>query len=295
MKPPAAEISPPCDESRTPAQNPSAARLRRALRWGYDLAVTLALWGYFTLGFVVLFSPLYLGATVFSRDREIAFQRLNHYFYRGFFRLLKVLVPGIAWSVDRRIADIAGAVVVCNHRSYLDPLLLISLFPRHKTIVKHRLFGIPLFGRMLKSAGYIPSNARGALAESMLGQIQALPGYLQKGGVLFVFPEGTRSRDGNLGQFNPGAFKLARRCGVPLAVLAARRTEKLFRPGKFLFNTALRQGPQVRHLATLAPEPYADRPLSEQMDRVRRILLADEARSGPEREPDPVDPNQEMS
>ncbi len=295
MKSPGVEISPPCDGPRTPARNPAAGRLGRALRRGYDLAVTLAMWGYFTVGFVALFSPLYLAAAVFSRDREIAFQRLNHYFYRGFFRLLRVLAPGIAWSVDERIADIAGAVVVCNHRSYLDPLLLISLFPRHKTIVKHRLFGIPIFGRMLRSAGYIPSNARGALAESMLGQIQSLPEYLRGGGVLFVFPEGTRSRDGRLGAFNPGAFKLARRCGAPLAVLSVRRTDKLFRPGKFRFNTALRRGPEVRLLATIAANRYAGRPLSELTDRVRRILLADQQRPGPERESDPVDPKQEMS
>jgi 1-acyl-sn-glycerol-3-phosphate acyltransferase len=293
MKPPTAEISPPRGGSPAADRRLPSSPLSRILRWAYDLVVTLALWGYFTIGFAVLFSPFYLAAAVFARNRQIAFQRLNHYFYRGFFLVLKALVPGITWSVDDRIAGLAGAVVVCNHRSYLDPLLLISLFRRHKTIVKHRLFGIPLFGWMLKSAGYIPSNARGALAEPMLGQIQALPAYLKHGGVLFVFPEGTRSRDGKLGAFTSGAFKLARRCGVPIAVLVVHHTEKLFRPGKFLFNTALRQGPRVRHLTTIAPDQYADWPLPELMDRVRQIMRSDEDHHGPVREPDPVDPNQE--
>ena len=57
-------------------------KLRRFLR---DLTVTLLLWLYFTLGFVVFFLPFYLGAFFLKSSPEGAFQRLNHYFYRGFF------------------------------------------------------------------------------------------------------------------------------------------------------------------------------------------------------------------
>jgi len=247
----------------------------RILRWGYDFLATLTLWTYFTVGFVGLFSPFYLAATVLAKDREIAFQHLNHYFYKGFFVLLKVLVPNGRWSVDEGIGAMHGSVVVCNHRSYLDPLLLISIFKQHKTIVKHQLFRLPLFGWMLKAAGYMPSSARGRLSALMLRQTEALPGYLASGGILFVFPEGTRSRDGALAAFNQGAFKLARRCRVPIQVLYIHNTEKLFRPGRFLFNTAIRQTMRVKLLTEIRPDHYAGWSLSELLEKVHESMSSE--------------------
>lgn len=267
--------SQPCRGSRQAGQTVPPPYGRRILRWGYDFLVSLALWTYFTAGFVGLFAPFYFIAAVFARDREITFQLLNHYFYKGFFILLKMLVPGVRWSLDDRLRALGGSVVVCNHRSYLDPLLLISIFRRHKTIVKYQLFRVPLFCWMLKAAGYMPSSARGTLSELMLKQTETLPGYLAAGGVLFVFPEGTRSRDGSLGTFNPGAFKLARRCRVPIQVLYIHHTEKLFRPGRFLFNTAMGQCPQVKLLAEIRPDRYVNSPLSDLVGKVRELMLSE--------------------
>ena len=134
--------------------------LHKYLKPVSDLMVTLLLWAYFTLGFIVLFSPVYLAAYLFSENREYAFQRLNHNFCRGFFFLIRILIPGQKWHIADKIKSIRSSVIVCNHLSYLDPLLLISLFPRHKTIVKSTFFRVPVFGWMLKQAGYVPSLLR---------------------------------------------------------------------------------------------------------------------------------------
>ena len=149
------------------------------IRKAWDRCVTVLLWTYFTLGFVVFFSPWYLAAGILSRDREAAFQRLNRRFYQGFFILVRVFMPAHRWSVSPAVAAIRGAVIVSNHVSYLDPLLVISLFAQHKTIVKGRLFRIPVFGWMLAQAGYIPSEAEGRRAEVMIRQVQALPAFLK--------------------------------------------------------------------------------------------------------------------
>jgi 1-acyl-sn-glycerol-3-phosphate acyltransferase len=219
-----------------------------------DLTVTLILWGYYTLGFVVLFAPFYASARLFSRDVALAFQRLNSRFYRWFFVLLRLLVTVCQWRVDPAVKTIRGAVIVANHVSYLDPILLISLFPRHTTIAKQRLFHIPLYGRMLRLSGYIPSSAEGPLADLILASMEEMPAFLSSGGNLIIFPEGTRSRDGQISALNTGAFKIARLCKAPIHVLYIQNTARLFRPGRFLFDTRLANTVRVEQLACIEPE-----------------------------------------
>ena len=202
-----------------------------------NLLLTLTLWLYFTLGFLCFFAPFYLTVALFSPNREIAFQKLNCRFYRVFIRIIRLFIPEMNLHIDKSALAIRSSVIICNHLSFLDPLLLISMFAKHKTIVKSIFFKIPIFGQMLKAAGYIPSATLGKSNVLMIQQIENLPAYLQTGGNLFVFPEGTRSRNGELGDFNPGAFKIARRCRAPVKVLFIRHTDTLFKPGKFLFNS----------------------------------------------------------
>ncbi len=240
-----------------------------------DLIITLILWGYYTIGFVVLFAPFYACARLFSTDVTLAFQRLNASFYRWFFVLLRFLVPACRWQVDPTVKTIRGAVIVANHVSYLDPILLISFFPRHTTIVKRRLFRIPLYDRVLRLSGYIPSSADGSLAELMLASMEKMPAFLSGGGNLIIFPEGTRSRDGQIGPLNKGAFKVARMCKAPIHVLYVKNTERLLRPGQFLFDTRSANTVCVEHLACIAPR-YDDPgfSLSALIGQVRGMLAA---------------------
>lgn len=209
-----------------------------------DLLVTLILWAYFTLGFVSGFLPFYLLALCLPGHREAGFQYLNHWFYRGFFGLAGLLMPALKIEVDPAVKRIRGAVVVSNHLSYLDPILFIALFPRQKTIVKNTFMRLPLFGWFLKTTGYLPASAEGAGGEHLLRHLERLGAYFAAGGVLFVFPEGTRSRDGALNAFHPSAFKIARRWRTPVHVLRIRGTDGLFRPGRFLFQAT--HPPRIR-------------------------------------------------
>jgi 1-acyl-sn-glycerol-3-phosphate acyltransferase len=252
---------------------------RRPLQAVLDMLITLAIWTYFTAGFVLLFAPFYLWAGLFSGDREQAFQRLNSRFYRGFFALVRWLMPGHRWQVQPEVAGIRSAVVVCNHRSYLDSIFLISLYERHNTIVKSRLFDIPVFGRMLGWSGYIPSSAEGRFGEMMIRRLEGMDAFLAAGGNLIVFPEGTRSKDGRIGPLNKGAFKIARRCRAPIKVLFVRGTERMFRPGTFAFDT---RGPNTISLELIGSVGVAagrePGTLSQAMDRVRAMLEGQENR-----------------
>jgi 1-acyl-sn-glycerol-3-phosphate acyltransferase len=235
--------------------------------------VTLLLWGYFTLGFLIIFFPFYLAAYLFSENCENSFQRLNHHFYKGFFFLIRVFIPGQKWRISGEIESIRSSVIVCNHLSYLDPLLLISLLKQHKTIVKSTFFSVPIFGWFMKQSGYIPSTSEGRLSELMIERIDAMDGYLSSGGNLFIFPEGTRSRNGTIGRLNKGAFKIARLCQTPIKVLYIRNTNKLFTPGKFLFNTLVSNTITVEPITGIEPDYQSDKfSISELMSQVRSLL-----------------------
>jgi 1-acyl-sn-glycerol-3-phosphate acyltransferase len=219
-----------------------------------DVVITSLIWAYYFLSYLVFFSFWYFAAFLFSKNREVAFQRVNHRYYRSFFFFLRTIVPGLKFKIHDEVSSVRSSVIVSNHLSYLDPILLISLFEAHKTIVKNAFFSVPIFGWVLKTAGYLPATATGALGPLMMERLNDLEGYLSSGGNLFVFPEGTRSREANLGRFNEGAFKIAKRCHAPIQVLSIRNTERLFPPDRYLFSTCIENTIEVRLIGTIEPD-----------------------------------------
>lgn len=236
--------------------------------------VTIILWTFYILGFLVWFSPLYLWALIFSSCREEAFQRLNHRFHRSFFALLRALVPNVTWSISEEVKALRSSMILANHLSFLDPILFVSLFERQKTIVKSDYFRFPVFGWILKTSGYVPSVAEGPFTVSMIDQIKNMKDYLKSGGNCFIFPEGTRSRDRRLGPFDPGAFKIARLClAKPIRVVRIRNTDRLFSPDRFLFNTVGEYVVDVELAGSIEPDYGDDRfSLSGLMADVRSAL-----------------------
>ncbi|RUM36402.1 MAG: 1-acyl-sn-glycerol-3-phosphate acyltransferase, partial [Desulfobulbus sp.] len=129
------------------------ATIIRPLARCYDVAVTLACWGYFIFAFVFPFCLIYGGACLLPGPRQTRFQRINNWYYRGFFRLLLIITPRHRWRIDEDVRRIRSAVIVCNHLSYLDPLLMLALFAKQKTVVKTKFFKVPIFGWVLQNAG----------------------------------------------------------------------------------------------------------------------------------------------
>ena len=219
-----------------------------------DVSATLICWTWFLLGFIVCFSWRYLAYAIFLKNPELHFQRMNCQFYRIFFRIVRLTAPRQKIEIDEKIAAIKSSVIVCNHLSYLDPLLLIALFPQHKTIVKTKFFSTPIFGWMITKSGYLPATSEGRFSRLMLDRMEGMEEYLKAGGNLFIFPEGTRSRDGRLGNLNTGALKIARMCKAPIYVLQLKNTDKLFTPGKFWFNTRVANTIGVKIIDRIEPD-----------------------------------------
>ncbi|HEY3117598.1 MAG TPA: lysophospholipid acyltransferase family protein [Chloroflexota bacterium] len=116
-----------------------------------------------------------------------------------------------------------GVLVVSNHLSIADPPILAAITPRPLTSMgKSELFSKWLQGRVLRAWGVFPVRRGEADRAAVRGALAVL----QSGGVLLLFPEGTR-RPGGLGEGRAGVAYLAARSGCPVLPVAFVGTEKI--------------------------------------------------------------------
>ncbi len=128
----------------------------------------------------------------------------------------------------------ATYVLVANHQSIADIVAVLHLTHPFKFIAKRDLFWIPFFGWSIFLAGYIPL-IRGD-QESGKKVIQKALGYLKRGVSVLFFPEGTRSRDGEIQAFKVGAFKLSSELDIPVVPIVIHGTRDLIPKGSRLLQ-----------------------------------------------------------
>lgn len=216
-----------------------------------------------------LFVPYYW----VTGNSAAALQKLNHLHLKGFFALAGLLIPRTTYIIDPKVRELRSSIIVSNHISYLDPILLISLYPQQTTIVKNTFFRVPIFGWFLRKAGYVPSSPSEMLGPAMINNLEDIKAHLAAGGNLFVFPEGTRSRNGRLAPFNRGVFSIARYCNRDLKIVVIRNTDKLFQPGKFSFHTRNKNTISLELVTTLTPDYQAkDFSINILSDQARKIF-----------------------
>jgi 1-acyl-sn-glycerol-3-phosphate acyltransferase len=120
-------------------------------------------------------------------------------------------------------------IFVANHSGLHDILSLAAFLPvQFRWIAKKSLFRVPFMGWHMRRSGYIAidrENPRDA-AQSIL----EAAGQIRSGVNAIAFPEGTRSRNGDLGSFHGGAFSLALRTGVPLVPIALDGSYRVIAP-----------------------------------------------------------------
>ncbi len=232
--------------------------------------VLLVAVGYLAAGSLILLALpiqalLAVLAAPFDRNRVVA----------G--RFLRFVAVAISWTFPPWRLRLEGGwpaapgpfIVVANHESILDILLLARMPREMKWIAKEELFSVPWVGWMLRLSGDIP--IRRGDAESGGDALARAREYLARGMSVMLFPEGTRSASGKLLPFKSGAFRLAAETGVPVLPVAVHGTARGMPKGGPWVNPCRAVG---RLLEPVDPAGYDPRGGSALRSEVRRRIQA---------------------
>ena len=122
---------------------------------------------------------------------------------------------------ERHLPTTGAAVVVCNHVSYVDALLLMAASPRPlRFIMDHRIFAVPVLGWLFRLAKAIPIAPERENPAVYAAAFDAADSVLAAGDLLCIFPEGSITRDGRLQPFQGGVMKILQRRAVPVVPVA---------------------------------------------------------------------------
>ena len=158
-------------------------------------------------------------------------------------------------------------VVVSNHESFADMFLISHLPWEMKWLSKEQFFKFPFVGWMMRMAGDI-RLVRGERHSTMLA-IKAMQDRLDKKVSVMIFPEGTRSLDGELKEFKDGAFRLAIENQVPILPLAVNGAYDAMVKGDWRFGVS---DAEVRVLAPIMTEGLTLADLPSLRDRTHQVI-----------------------
>jgi 1-acyl-sn-glycerol-3-phosphate acyltransferase len=193
-------------------------------RFGHTIYGIYAVLAFLVTGAIALILVTLVPGLGIKSRREIA-----HYAARTFFHLagLRVRVVG------EELLPATPCVVVANHASYIDGVVLKAFLPaRFSFVIKKEVTKVPLAGLLLKRIGSefvdrFNRHAGGMDARRLIKAADA-------GQALAFFPEGTFVERPGVGKFHTGAFAIAARVGLPVVPVALRGTRYILPSGRFL-------------------------------------------------------------
>ena len=234
-------------------------------------AFSALFWAFLTISSIVLFPvAVLIWALTAPFDPR---RRLLHRFTCFWASLYTWLNP--AWPVQivgrEKIRDEATYVMVANHQSLLDILVLFRVFAHFKWVSKIENFRVPCIGWNMSLNRYI--KLRRGDRDSIRQMMDACERTLRAGNSIMMFPEGTRSLDGRLRPFKPGAFALAQRTGAPLLPIVVEGTADALPKRGFVIQG--RHTIRVRVLDAIPVERFADTSPETVADTVRAHIAAE--------------------
>lgn len=229
----------------------------------------LSAWAWFVLGvLVVVFTPLVAIARVVTTPFDPGRYHAG-YLFRQLTVIHQRLNPLWSFTVSGTIPDDPRHpyVVVGNHESFVDILLIAQLPFEMKWLSKSEFFKIPFVGWMM----WLADDIRLVRGDKKAGA-QALidmKDRLAKNVSVMVFPEGTRSKSGELGEFRDGAFRVAVQTGVPILPLAllGTRDALIKHDWRFGFSDA-----EVRVLDPIPTDGLTKADVPALRDRTRAVI-----------------------
>lgn len=226
--------------------------------------------------FIVVSSVLLFPVAVLIWAATILFDRrlvLLHRFTCFWASLYTWLNPVWRVRVDgqEKIRPGVAYVMVANHQSLLDILVLFRLFVHFKWVSKIENFRVPAIGWNMSLNRYI--KLRRGDRESVERMMRVCERTLAEGNSVMMFPEGTRSPDGRLRAFKHGAFTLAQRSCAPLLPIVLQGTAHALPKRGFVLRG--RHEIRIRVLDEIAYRSFADMSVEALTDRVRDVIAAE--------------------
>jgi 1-acyl-sn-glycerol-3-phosphate acyltransferase len=165
-------------------------------------------------------------------------------------------------------------ILVSNHQSMIDILVLYHLFVPYKWVSKKENFRIPIIGWLMRLNDYLEIE-RGQ-ANSVVRLMQKTAECIRQGNSILIFPEGTRYPGGSLGPFREGAFRMALdNCVDIIPILLDGSAKALPKKGAILTGfTRIR----VRVLDAIPFHSFEDKTARELTDEVRELMAEEYAR-----------------
>jgi len=228
--------------------------------------------GLFLVFIVVTCIPFYIGAVLVWAvtrpfDRQLTWLHLYSSFWASFYLWMNPL-----WSVRvegrEHVRSDQPYVIVSNHQSALDILVAFRLFIPFKWVSKIEMFKVPLIGWNMWMNNYVP--LRRGDRESVEQMMEACRNHLRKGNSVFIFPEGTRSRTGEMRRFKKGAFLLAKEMDVPILPIAISGTCNAL-PKKSMMLQG-RHDMRIQVLPEIPPKQFADTEVHSLAAEVREVI-----------------------
>lgn len=196
------------------------------------------------------------------------------------YRLGRLIALGLArvlwrfrglWS--ERVPAGGPTIIACNHVSNWDPIL-VGLGCRREVhfLAKEELFRNPVLRRLIRAYNALPLK-RGAVDRRAL---RAATSVLNSGGALVMFPEGTRSRNGTIGDGKPGVGYLACACGAPVVPAYVTGSQALARAFRTRVPVRVAYGEPIAPSRTGGREAHAVL-TAQVMEGIRRLKTEVEA------------------
>jgi 1-acyl-sn-glycerol-3-phosphate acyltransferase len=167
-------------------------------------------------GFVLALTVIPLATTFMSdrRARERRAQGIIRASFRCYVAALQWLgVLALEVRGAERLASCRGNLVIANHPTLLDVVLIVALLPNARCVVKHQLWRHPLLGPLVRVAGYLRND------QEPQAFIENCRAALDDGSNLVIFPEGTRSVPGSRPRFHRGFAHIATLTGADLQLV----------------------------------------------------------------------------
>jgi 1-acyl-sn-glycerol-3-phosphate acyltransferase len=179
---------------------------------------------------------------------------------------------------DEHIPTEGPAILVCNHVSFIDPVLLMAASPRPiRFIMDHEIFRIPLLGWFFRLAKAIPIAPQKVNPQTYEQAFARAKQVLDEGDLLCIFPEGAISRDGELAEFKGGVMRLLASNPVPVVPIALQNVWGSFfsRVEGRAMTKPFRRGVFSR-VGLVAGEPVAPQAVTPEglRERVGRLLAS---------------------